>query len=177
MLSLGFRSEALNHVQTQSRYLLTQSIAPSTATNYTSAMRSFHLFCNHYNLNMHPPSQQTLILYATHVSSYSSHDNVKLHMSAIKHFTITAGHHLDFKNFHRLYLLLRGIKRSQGKRFCLPKRQPITPDLLHLIRENLFNSTRPYEDKLMLWSAITTAFFGFLRVSEYTSTHRTKYDP
>ena len=29
----------------------------------------------------------------------------------------------------------------------------------------------------MIWAAITTAFFGFLRVSEYTSSHKTKYDP
>ena len=29
----------------------------------------------------------------------------------------------------------------------------------------------------MLWAAITTAFFGFMRVSEYTSSHKTKYDP
>ena len=98
-------------------------------------------------------------------------------MAAIKHFTIIAGHQLDFKNFHRLYLLLKGIKRAHGKKYQLPKRQPITPYLLNLIRVNLFNSSRAYEDKLMLWAALTTAFFGFLRVSEYTSTHRTKYDP
>ena len=29
----------------------------------------------------------------------------------------------------------------------------------------------------MLWAALTTAFYGFLRVSEYTSSHRTKFDP
>ena len=140
-------------------------------------MQSFRTFCNYYDLNPRPPSEQTLILYGTHVASYSSHSNVKLHMAAIKHFTITAGHYLDFKNFHRLYLLLKGIKRAHGKRYSLPKRQPITPSLLHLIKQNLFNSSRAYEDKLMLWAALTTAFFGFLRVSEYTSTHKTKYDP
>ena len=29
----------------------------------------------------------------------------------------------------------------------------------------------------MLWAAITTAFFGFLKVSDYTSSHKTKFDP
>ena len=29
----------------------------------------------------------------------------------------------------------------------------------------------------MIWAAITTAFFGFLRVSEYTASHKTKFDP
>ena len=45
------------------------------------------------------------------------------------------------------------------------------------MHSNLFNSSRLYEDKLMLWAAITMAYFGFLRVSEYTSTHKTKFDP
>ena len=169
--------QALNHLRKQSQYLLSQSIAPSTKKNYNSALRSFHFFCNHYSIPPYPPSEQTLILYATHISSYSSHSNVKLHMAAVKHSTVIQGHQVDFRPFQRLYLLLRGIKRAEGKKFSLPKRFPITPDILATIRENLFNSSILYEDKLMLWAAITTAFFGFLRVSEYTSTHKTKYDP
>ena len=98
-------------------------------------------------------------------------------MAAIKHFTTIQGHPIDFKNFTRLYLLMRGIKRTEGKKFALPKRQPITPTLLHTIRENLFQSSIQFEDKLMLWAALTTAYFGFLHVSEYTSSHKTKYDP
>lgn len=99
-------------------------------------------------------------------------------MAAVKHFTIIQGYPLDFKNFDRLSLLIRGIKRAEGKKFSLPKRRPITPNLLHTIHDNLFiNSYRVYEDKLMLWAALLTAFFGFLRVSEYTSSHKTKFDP
>ena len=169
---------ALTHLEQQAALLLSQSIAPSTKKNYSSAMQSFQLFCNHFSLQPTPPSEQTLILYATHISSYSSHSNVKVHMAAVKHHTIIQGHPLDFKNFDRLYLLIRGIKRAEGKKFSLPKRRPITPNLLHTIHDNIFiNSYRVYEDKLMLWAALLTAFFGFLRVSEYTSSHKTKYDP
>ena len=98
-------------------------------------------------------------------------------MAAIKHYSITDGSPPDFKQYHKLYLLLKGIKRTEGKKFSIPKRRPITPDILLQIRQNLFNSSRNYEDKLMIWAALTTAFFGFLRVSEYTSSHKTKYDP
>ena len=153
------------------------SIAPSTSYNYTTAMRSYNTFCNHYNLIASPPSQRTLILYATHISSYSSHSNVKLHMAAVKHFTTRNGHTIDFAKYQQLYLLMRGIKRAEGKKFSLPKRRPITPSLLHTIHKNLFNSSRLYQDKVMLWAAIITAYFGFLRVSEYTSSHKTKFDP
>ena len=49
--------------------------------------------------------------------------------------------------------------------------------MLEEIKFNLFNSSKIYEDKLMLWSAMLTAFFGFLQVSEYTSTFVKSYDP
>ena len=97
-------------------------------------------------------------------------------MAAIKHYATIKGHHTDFQSFPRLHLLIRGIKRTQGSLHSLPPRQPITPNTLKIIHDNLFKSTRRYEDKVMLWAAMTTAFFGFLRVSEYTSTHKTKYD-
>ena len=74
-------------------------------------------------------------------------------------------------------VILRGIKRAQGRRHSLPKRLPITPSLLRIINQNLFNSSRFFEDKIMLWAAITTAFFGFLRISEYTTTRKTQFDP
>ena len=98
-------------------------------------------------------------------------------MAAIKHSITIQGYPSDFKSYNRLYLLIRGIKRSEGKKFSLPKRRPITPNILQIIQENLFNSSRIYEDKLMIWAAIISAFFGFLRVSEYTSTHKSKFDP
>lgn len=98
-------------------------------------------------------------------------------MAAVKHFSRARGHAANFHLYHRLYLLLRGIKRAHGLRYSLPKRLPVTPTMLLSIRASIFSSFRPYQDKLMLWAALVSAFFGFLRVSEYTSTHKTKFDP
>ena len=156
---------------------LFMSIAPSTRRDYDRANCEYKSFCQKYRLIPFPPAQQTLVLYATQVSMRSSHSNVKLHLSAIKHQAKILGFTVEFDKYLRLYLLLRGIKRAQGLRYALPKRRPITPDLLRTIKENLFRSFALYEDKLMLWAAIVCAFFGFLRVSEYTSTHKTKFDP
>ena len=82
----------------------------------------------------------------------------------------------EFVSFNRLYLVIRGIKKSQGNRFHKVKRTPITPSILQVIRYHLFNSSRLFEDKLMLWAAMLCAFFGFMRVSEYTSTHVNSFD-
>ena len=140
-------------------------------------METYNVFCGQHNLRSLPPSEQTLILFATHIASFSSHSNVKLHLSAVKHYAVIQNNYIPFKDFHRLYLLLRGIKRSQGRSRSLPKRLPITPSLLRIIKLNLFNSSRLFEDKVMIWAAITTAFFGFLRISEYTSPKKTSHDP
>jgi hypothetical protein len=153
---------------------LQMAIAPSTQRNYSAAVRSYQDFCSHHSCQAFPPVEDNLMMYATHVASYSSHANIKVHLSAIKFATIVQG--MAFPIFQRLYLLVRGIRRSQGKSRSLPPRLPITPALLVTIHGNLFNSSIVHEDKLMLWAALMAAFFGFLRVSEYTSTHKTKFD-
>ena len=72
---------------------------------------------------------------------------------------------------------MRGIKRVQGGKKKKRKGAPITPTMLKTININLFNSSHVYEDKVMLWAALLTAFYGFLRVSEYTSARKKTFDP
>ena len=160
----------------QSEEYLRMAVAASTQRNYAGAVRSYRNFCDHHFIQAFPLIEDNLMVYASHVASYSSHSNIKMHLSAIKFVTIIQG--LSFPHFQRrLYLLVRGIRRSQGKRYSLPQRAPVTPSLLREMYQVLFNSSRAHEDKLMLWASLTTAFFGFLRVSEYTSSCKTKFDP
>ena len=153
------------------------SIAPSTNRNYTSALQTYTDFCRYHFIPSFPTKEDTLILFATFIASYSSHSNVKMHLAAIKHFSVTSGYMTPFNTFNRLYLLTKGIRRQQGSTRSVPKRLPITPYLLRIMAQNLFNSSRFYEDKIMLWAAILLAFYGFLRISEYTSTHKKQFDP
>ena len=170
-------SQSISQLTENAEYYLSVSIAPNARRNYTSAVASYNTFCASHNLVSFPPTEHTLILFATHISTFSSHSNVKLHLCAVKHQSIVQGDHIPFRDYDRLYLLLRGIKRSQGRAYSMPKRLPITPSLLRIINQNLFNSSRLFEDKVMIWAAITTAFFGFLRISEYTAQRKTSFDP
>ena len=78
---------------------------------------------------------------------------------------------------NQLFYILRGVKRTQGNSFSRPRRAPITTNHLNLIRNYLQRSCIPFADKYMLWSAVTLAFFGLLRVSEYTASYTHSYDP
>lgn len=153
------------------------SIAPSTHRNYTLAFNRYGEFCKHHKFIPLPLNEQHIILYATQIGTSSSYSNVKLHMAGIKHFSIRKGFNTNFQDFQQLYLLIRGIRRSHGSKYKKRKRHPITPSILLQLNKNLFNSSRDYEDKLMLWAAIVTAFFGFLRISEYTAQSKSSYDP
>ena len=107
------------------------------------------------------------MLYATHLSNTTSYSYIKINLSAIKHFNILTGQVLP--SLPRLYLLLRGIKRMQGNAHARPKRQPITPLILLQLHQFLQRAHITEANKRMLWAAFTTAFFGFLRASEFVA--------
>ena len=76
-----------------------------------------------------------------------------------------------------LFYLLRGIRRTQGSLYQRPRRQPITISQLAAIISFLERSPYHSQDRSMLRSAVTLAFFGLLRCSEYTSHSMTRFDP
>ena len=152
------------------------SVAPSTSQQYSSYVRHYVAFCQLRNLTAFPLYQfGTLCVifgqvgftwcYTRSLGSYK----VPVCSSWVSSLQ-------EFPSFHRLYLTLRGIKRIQGSTYRKKKRLPITPNLLKVLHVNLFNSSMLYEDKLMTWAAMLTAFFGFLRISEYTSLHSHSFD-
>ena len=167
----------LSRLSKQASAYMAQSVAPTTCGKYTACFSAYVDFCQKANLQVFPLAQENLILFGSELAEATSHSNINLHLASIKYFAALNGFDVQLSQFTRLYRMLRGIKRMQGNKFKKPKRSPITPPILRIIRFKLWNSSLPYEDKVMLWAAMLTAFFGFLRVSEYTSTHSSSYDP
>ena len=168
---------SLSQLRRRSQHLLSLALAPSTKTTYHSAFKKYEQFCKLHHFPTFPATENILIPFTTDLSYSLAHDSIKVHLAAIAYYSAITREPIQFKNYKRLYYLLRGIKRAQGATRRKKKRLPITPKMLREININLFNSDRPYEDKVMLWAAILTAFYGFLRVSEYTSTRKKSYDP
>lgn len=153
-------------------HLLYRSLAPNTMRSYNSAFQKYLCFCQSHDLAALPIIETNLMLYVTSIAK-SSVSNIKIHISSVKHF---ATYYLGQQPSHlpRLYMLVRAIKRQAKK---TRKRTPVTLSLLKHIHLWLASSSLHQADRIMVWAAVTTAFFGFLRSSEYVSAQTTKFDP
>ena len=80
------------------------------------------------------------------------------------------------KFMHRLKYVMSGIRQMQGKSFEKGTRPAITWDMLQRLGAFIFRTEMPY-DRDMLTSAALVAYFGLLRVSEYTCPSQSQFDP
>ena len=83
--------------------ILQSTLATSTNRNYHSVFNAYISFCRSQNLLALPLQEFNLMLFVTNLSLHTSYSNIKLHISAVKHFniyimaTITSYHHyLDY---------------------------------------------------------------------------------
>jgi len=84
--------------------------------------------------------------------------------------------HCNHKIIPWLLLVLRRIKKRQARKHLTKPRLPITTSILHKIKMVLCKEA-PSHDNITFWAKCGTAFFGFLRVSEFTVPTGGSYDP
>ena len=153
-----------------------KTLAPSTSSTYQAAFNQYTTFCRSHQLQPAPLLEANLMLYVSQLSLNSSPSTIKSHLAAIKHHVLLLGYHQHIPPFPRLYMLTRAIKRITGNAQNKPKRLPIT--IMHLTRlKDYLASNFCKHDQDMLWAAFTTAFFGFLRSSEFVAPTTKTFDP
>ena len=144
-----------------------EALASNTKKTYSSGMKQFLIFCQQTGIvPKYPLDEDTLIHFSVFLARSVQHGTIKNYLSAVKHYHSNNGHALMLKNFLRLQLVLRGIKRVQGSNKRV--RRPITLAILNLFYCLLNIEHTRNKDYIMLWAAMTLAFFGFLRIGEIT---------
>ena len=158
-------------------FYLGQALADSTKKSYKSAKRRYHSFCTVHNINPLPVREQSLSRYAASLANEGlAHTSIKCYMSAVRHLHIEEGWGDPKLNYMpKLELVMRGIKRVQGRKHKPSPRQPITPELLRKLRE-VWLKPSAGGDGIMLWAAATLCFFGFLRSGEITVPSDSEFD-
>ena len=92
--------------------------------------------------------------------------SIKGYLAAVRQLHIRSGYQLDLKKFVRLQLICRRIKRSQGDSSRV--RPPISITHLKLFSQRLAIPNTTNHGSIMIWEAMTLAFFGFLRLGKMT---------
>ena len=149
--------------------LLYYGLAKSTRKTYSASQRRFLEFCYwaghiHENGSPLPANEQTLMMFAAHLSQTIKASSIKVYLSGVRSLHIEQGFKNPLDNCFRLERVLRGIKRRQGA--GTRQRLPITIAILRKLYSIL--NLNDYTDALF-WAACLTGFFGFLRCGEFTT--------
>ena len=162
------------------RDLASNSLAPSTKRVYASGQKRYLAFCEISSLSPFPLAEDQLCSFVAHLAEEGlQHSSVKGYLSAIRHLQILGGMGDPFvASWPLLEYTLKGLKLQQARRKSLRSktRLPITPIIMRQLRE-VWEMESSQPDKIMLWAACCTCFFGFLRSGEVTVPSQKDYDP
>lgn len=153
---------------------------------YNAGINNFRRFLAMYNITGNQTqlpriSEDILLYYVAHCHSmlHLKYSTIKLYLAGIRRAYIASGFRNPLLNdfnqpLIRLQGVLKGVKKVQGA--STMARQPITGDILatmcNALQRGVFG---PYVD-LLVETACTVAFFGFLRCGEFTCSDNT-FDP
>ena len=154
---------------------MTSAVTPQTFTQYSRMFDRYSTFCIQLQLRIWPASEDKLILFCTFLSRSVQHSTIRAYLSGIRFFAILHGRPFSIIGMERLYYVLRGIKRLYTVH-RLP-RAPITPAHLVQIHTQLQLPGSTRLDGALYWAACNLAYFGLLRVSEYTCSRINSYNP
>lgn len=148
--------------------MIHNALAESTHKTYNSGINKYLNFCATFGYIACPAEELTLLNFIYFLGESLAYSTTKTYLSAVRFLHLSHGFQNPFPKFPRTKLALKGLKREAGP---TRKRLPVTPQILLCISQRLSSN---YEDT-MFWAATLTAFFGFLRASEFTTS--STFDP
>ena len=136
-------------------------------------------FCSAYSISPLPAQENKLCSFVAYLAkSGISYQTIECYLSAVKHMQVERGMgELQFTSMPVLEHVLRGVKKEHAKK-AKPTltRLPITSTILLQIRAVWERDAKDF-DKIMLWAACCTCYFGFLRSGEVCVPSAKEYDP
>lgn len=175
---MNVETTRLNKLVREAHKFLHNGLAISTKATYGAGRRRYLKFCKGAGIKPIPTSECTLTLFITYLATHNiSLATIKVYLSAVRHIHLCRGLHNHFNQqlTPRLQLILRGIRRRQACTRTVRRRLPITIQMLQRIKK-LLSRKPPSYNNTTLWAMCCLAFFGFLRVSEFTIPSEGSYD-
>jgi hypothetical protein len=139
--------------------LIDNGYAANTSKTYRSGIKKYFSFCHQFGINPVPASETNLMRYIAFLSNKYNPRSIPVYMAAVRAFHINTGMTYPDQQY-RAKVMIRGLQRGAPPP---DQKEPISLNILAQMYQFIdFNSF----DGCMLWAAMTTAFFGCLRVDE-----------
>ena len=149
-----------------------QSYATRTRQSYRTHRKCYLRFCAMLHYNPVPASTPVICRYAAFLARTHKFNSIKQYMNIIRlmHLEWDLPNPLE-NNFH-IQHVLRGVRRNIGD--CVTQKLPITPAMLHRIRNTLDLSQARDAN---VWAICLVLFFGLLRKSSVLPVSRSLLSP
>ena len=166
-------ASSLEQLEVERHRYLSAALATTSLQVYQTALTQYLNFCIQVGVNPYPLQEHVVELFSTSLACRVGYKTIKAYLYGIQFHGSIRGHHHKITDMPHLGYILHDIRRTQGACHSRPRRWPIT-----LTHKNYVHIGRIHhkEDTYMLKAAITVAYFGMLRVSEYTCTNVHRYD-
>ena len=162
-------------LEAQKQLLLARSLAPNSLNTYRTGINQYLRFCGSFGIRPLPLSENVLENFCVSLCHRISHKSIKVYLCGVQYLSKINGFRSLIEHMLRLDYVIKAIRRFQGNKFNRPARPPVTWQMLCDICAFLAGTEQPF-NRDMLISAVLLAFFGLLRVSEYTTPSASFFD-
>jgi len=164
-------TNTISHLNAAVQTYYNLGISPATTKAYTASVRKYTNFCSEATLQLTLVSEDTLMLFTTYLAEQKlSYPTIRVYLSAVRYNCTTLRESLPLTTPY----ILKGIRKSQAMTYQPRERLPITFPIMILLHQAFTNNSNNYW-YVMIWAACCLAYFGLLRVSEFTSTRQWTY--
>ena len=140
-----------------------KGVSTNTSRQYATGQRHYLNFCARLNLPACPASELSLLRFVASFGDRIRGSTVQNYLSAVRFLHVSNGYPNPLPDCERLKLVVRALKRISG-----PRREP-APVTLTILRAVCRGINFSEYNDVLLWAMICVGFFGFLRVSEFTT--------
>ena len=164
-------------LESHAQHLVANSVTASSQRTYQPGITSYRQLCAANRWEETPATEERLTLFVAHLSLTGlSARTARVYIAGVRYLHLLRKADITAFAGKRLAAAIQGYQRTEVA--PARKRKPITLAQLQALKHRITAARcLGHNDRQMLWAAVSLAYFGLLRVSEYTSPSSQSFIP